>query len=271
MNQLVNAGVLAKQYGTPEKLNTRMSIHSKYSTNKQGFGRWIASHYQIPEGASVLELGCGTGDMWKGQGALIGRCSRLILSDFSEGMLGQAKETLRDETGIEYRVIDIRDIPYPDHTFDAVIANMMLYHVPDLAGGLHEASRVLKESGTFYCATFGEHGMMEYIGRLFSDKPADTGTNAGFTLQNGQEKLSPFFADVRQDLYEDSLAVTDVEDMVEYIYSLSGMSGLRNLPRETVRSVLAARMTDGVLHIPKEYGMFIARSPIPGNFDIQEF
>ena len=261
MNQLVNAGVLARQYSTPEKLNTRISIHSKYSTNKKGFGSWIASHYQFPESASVLELGCGTGDMWKGQSALISRCSRLILSDFSEGMLGQAKETLQDENGIEYRVIDIQDIPFPDRTFDVVIANMMLYHVPDLARGLREVSRVLKKSGTFFCATFGEHGMMEYIGSLFSDQPVDTCISSGFTLQNGQKKLSPFFADVWQELYEDSLAVTNVEDMVDYIYTLSGMSGLRNLPRETVRSVLAAHMTDGVLHVPKEYGMFIARSP----------
>ena len=138
---------------------------------------------------------------------------------------------------------------------------MMLYHVPDLPKGLREVSRVLKEGGTFFCATFGEHGMMEYIGSLFSDRLVETGINAAFTLQNGQEKLSPFFADVRQDLYEDSLAVTNVEDMVDYIYSLSGMSDLRSLPRETVRSVLAAHMTDGVLRIPKEYGMFIARSP----------
>ena len=251
-----------EQYSKTEGLSTRISIHEKYSTNRMGLGNWYFTFYEIKEGARVLELGCGTGDMWKGQGKLISRCSRLILSDFSEGMLGQAKETLQDEAGIEYRVIDIQDIPYPDHSFDAVIANMMLYHVPDLARGLREVSRVLKKDGTFFCATFGEHGMMEYIGSLFSDRPVETGINAAFTLQNGAEKLSSFFADVRQDLYEDSLAVTNVEDMVDYIYSLSGMSDLRSLPRETVRSVLAAHMTEGVLRIPKEYGMFIARSPI---------
>ena len=262
MGQLTDSKVMEKQYGTADKLNTRISIHAKYSVNKQGFSSWITEHYRFPEHASVLELGCGTGDMWKEKRELIARCNRLILSDFSAGMLDRAKETLRDETGIEYRVIDIQDIPYPDHTFDAVIANMMLYHVPDLSRGLREVSRVLKKNGTFFCATFGEHGMMEYIGSLFSNRPVETGVNAAFTLQNGREKLSPFFADVRQDLYEDSLAVTNVEDMVDYIYSLSGMSDLRSLPRETVRSVLAAHMTDGVLRVPKEYGMFIARSPI---------
>jgi Methylase involved in ubiquinone/menaquinone biosynthesis len=142
----------------------------------------------------VLELGCGTGDMWKGQGKLISRCSRLILSDFSEGMLEQAKETLQDEAGIEYRVIDIQDIPYPDHSFDAVIANMMLYHVPDLARGLREVSRVLKKDGTFFCATFGEHGMMEYIGSLFSDRPVETGINRRFHPDKTEtEKLTFLF------------------------------------------------------------------------------
>ena len=261
MNQLTNTDVLANQYGTSEKLNTRISIHSKYSTNKQGFGSWITDHYQFPENASVLELGCGTGDMWKGRSELISRCSRLVLSDFSGGMLDKARETLAGESGLEYLAIDIQAIPFPDHSFDAVIANMMLYHVPDLAKGLGEVRRVLKEGGTFYCATYGEHGMMEYIGSLFSGYGIETMINTNFTLQNGMEALTPFFADVQRADYIDSLAVTDVEDLADYIFSLSGMADLRNLPRDTVRSVLAGHMENGVLNIPKEYGMFIARSP----------
>ena len=246
------------QYRTADRLNTRISIHSKYSTNKQGFGNWISSHYRIRDGASVLELGCGTGDMWSGKSEMIRRCSRLVLSDFSEGMLNRAKETLRDETGIEYRRIDIRDIPFADHEFDVVIANMMLYHVPDLQAGLREVKRVLKEGGTFYCATFGEHGMMEYILSLFADCRVQDRTNNSFTLQNGEEKLKSVFSDVRRLLYEDSLEVTDAGDMVDYIYSLAGMSELRKLPEKQVRSVLEKNMRNGVLHVPKEYGMFIA-------------
>ena len=261
MNSLTNANVLASQYGTSDKLNTRISIHDKYSTNKQGFGNWITEHYRIPEGASVLELGCGTGDMWKGKHDLISRCSRLVLSDFSEGMVNKTKETLAAESGIEYLAVDIQSIPFPDHTFDVVIANMMLYHVPDLAKGLSEVRRVLKEGGSFYCATYGENGMMEYIGSLFTDYGVGTSINTNFTLQNGKEALIPFFTDVEKDLYEDSLAVTEVEDLVDYIFSLSGMTDLRSLPRDTVRSVLASHMKDGVLTVPKEYGMFVCRSP----------
>ena len=244
MGQLTDTQTLNHQYGTADKLNTRISIHAKYSVNKQGFGNWITEHYRFPEHASVLELGCGTGDMWKDKSEIIARCGRLILSDFSAGMLEQAKETLKNESGIEYRVIDIQEIPCPDQ---------------DLAKGLSEVRRVLKDGGLFCCATYGENGMMEYIGSLFSGYGIETRVNANFTLQNGAEKLSPYFTEIKRDLYEDALLVTDVEDLVDYIFSLTGMTDLRKLPRETVREVLSRHMVDGVLRIPKEYGMFIAR------------
>lgn len=39
--------VVQQQYKTTDNLNTRISIHTKYSTNKEGFGNWIFSHYDI--------------------------------------------------------------------------------------------------------------------------------------------------------------------------------------------------------------------------------
>ena len=93
------------------------------------------------------------------------------------------------------------------------------------------------------------------------DGKVDYHMNGGssFTLQNGEEKLRVVFSDVQRLLYEDALEVTNVEDMVDYIRSLTGMSELRNLPRDEIRPVLEKNMTGGVLRVPKEYGMFIAR------------
>ena len=253
-----NSAAVRSQYGTADKLNIRISIHSKYSTNKQGFGNWITSHYQIREGMSVLELGCGTGDMWVGKDSTIRKCSRFIMSDFSDGMLDKARETLRDCTGIEYRVIDIQEIPFANGSFDIVIANMMLYHVPDLFRGLREVRRVLKKGGLFYCATYGGNGMMETIADMFSAYHVQKKTNSNFTLQNGGEKLLCVFENVQCLLYEDALEVTNVNDMVDYILSLTGMSDLQKLPEDTIRFVLEQNMSDGVLRLPKEYGMFIA-------------
>ena len=248
-----------EQYNTSKNLSTRISIHDKYSTNKQGFGNWITCHYEIETGMKVLELGCGTGSMWAGKGELIKKCSKFILSDFSEGMLEKTKETLSEYEGIEYQVIDIQDIPYLDNTFDIVIGNMMLYHVPDLYKGLSEVSRVLKEGGKFYCATYGENGIMEYVYGLFADHGVEASTkNTSFTLQNGAEKLSKVFPKVTRYDYVDSLEVTNLDDLADYVYSLTGMSELKEIPRETMLNVFKENSVDGVLRVPKDYGMFVA-------------
>ena len=247
------------QYAAPDRLNRRISLHEKYSVNRQGFGNWIVSHYRLEEGMAVLELGCGSGKMWAGRESLIKKCAPLVLSDFSEGMLLEAKETLRGQEGIEFQVIDMQSIPFADHTFDAVIANMMLYHVPDIEKALSEAKRVLKPGGTFYSATYGEHGILEFLCGLFQQEGVRDSGNHSFTLQNGKSQLQAFFSDVRRYDYQDALAVTDAEDMADYMFSLPGLTRLRQLPRETVVSVLKAHMVEGVLHVPKEYGMFVSK------------
>ena len=55
-----------------------------------------------------------------------------------------------------------------------------------------------------------------------------------------------------------SLAVTNVNDIVEYIYSLSSMTSLNGVPKQVIKEVLLNNTTDGILNVPKEYGMFIA-------------
>ena len=70
MSNWNDAEVVKQQYATETNLNIRIAIHEKYSTNKMGFGNWIFSNYEISDGMKVLELGCGTGDMWKDKGVV---------------------------------------------------------------------------------------------------------------------------------------------------------------------------------------------------------
>ena len=259
MSEINDKTTVEKQYATSNNLSTRISIHDKYSTNKQGFGNWIFSNYNIEPGMKILELGCGTGDMWKNREELIGRCSQIILSDFSSAMVEKAKENIGKKTNIEYKIIDIQDIPYENDIFDVVIANMMLYHVPDINKGLKEVRRVLKPNGYFYCATYGEHGIIEYLSDLLSEYGFADNTNKNFTLQNGSDILTKVFSDVKKLEYKDSLAVTNLDDIVEYIYSLSSMTSLSNIPKQTIKDMLEKKMENGVLNIPKEYGMFIGK------------
>lgn len=42
MASLNDRAQVREQYRTSANLNTRISIHQKYSVNKQGFGNWIS-------------------------------------------------------------------------------------------------------------------------------------------------------------------------------------------------------------------------------------
>ena len=242
------------QYATADNLNRRIGIHEKYSRNKQGFMPWIASQYALKPGMAVLELGCGTGGMWRGM-TLPEGC-RLTLTDLSEGMLAAARENTAHLPGVAYRQADAQDIPYEDGRFDAVIANMMLYHVPDIGRALAEIRRVLKPGGVFYAATFGEHGVVEAVAEMLGVTLAG---NHRFTLQNGAEQLGRVFGQVERTLYDDALDVTDPADLVAYLRSMASMEVLTSVSDETMLAAFRARMADGVLRLPKEYGLFICR------------
>ncbi len=250
---------IEKQYKTAKNLNTRISIHGKYSTNPQPFGDWITSHYEIKPGFRILELGCGTGEMWKGKSSLLDGGSRLTLTDFSAGMLETAKKNTLELPRVDYQVVDIQNIPYKDAAFDMVIANMMLYHVPDLDRGLSEVRRVLKPSGCFYCATYGEHGIMEFINETLGKYSIRGRIGKTFTLQNGGESLGKHFTQVERLTREDSLAITHIPDFVDYVLSLSSLSGLESASAELLLQAFEKESTNGTMYVPKEYGMFICK------------
>ena len=243
--------VVQNQYATSARLETRISIHEKYSRNNQPFGTWIVGHYGLRPGEKVLELGCGTGSMW--QGVVLPEGCHVTLTDLSSGML----ETARQNTThlhADYAVCDAMALPYEDNSFDVVIANMMLYHVPDIARALREIRRVLKPEGRFFAATFGEHGAVEAVLDMLH---LPCSVNHRFTLQNGTAQLQEQFADVRIMRRDDALDVTVLADLISYLRSMQGMTILADIPDEELMNVFNAHMQDGVLSLPKEYGLFI--------------
>lgn len=247
------------QYATAEKLNIRIGLHQKYSTNKEGFGNWIYRQYSFKEGDRILELGCGTGDMWINRVNQLPKGASLTLTDFSAGMLESARAALPNTENLSFLQADIQSIPFKDNQFDVVIANMMLYHVPDLHKGLSEVQRVLKPGGTFYCATYGENGIAEYVCALLSAIEMQKAHKL-FTLQNGEEILNKYFNAVQCLDYDDALMVSDVSDIISYMESMTDMVPIDEQQLHTLKSVLESRKINGFVRIPKEYGMFVCKN-----------
>jgi len=261
MNKTEN---VKQQYSDDKNLSARMNLHLKHSTNKQGFLVWLWEQYNFFDNCRILELGCGNGAQWESKIDSLPNGCDIILSDFSNGMVDIVKEKYAAYKNVSFQQIDIQNIPFPDETFDIVIANHMLYHVPDLAKALSEVKRVIKTGAKFYSSINGGGGMLPFLHDAFKRFHPDTKSFKGqlsFTLQNGHKILSEHFSDVQRLDYEDSLSITETQDLMDWIkssisvltenYSEQGFDDLFNYFEDM-------RKKDGAINIPKESGLFIS-------------
>lgn len=175
----------------------------------------------------MLEVGCGNGKLWQESLARVPTGWNVVLTDRSAGMLGEARRVLgHDRRRFRFAVADIRDIPFEDQTFDGIIANHMLYHVPQRNQALAEVRRALKRGGRFFATANGEAHLGRLKALMNEFAPPDGRNDAfgvplnTFTLDGGVEELRRHFSDVTTQRLRGELAVTDVEAVVDYILSM---------------------------------------------------
>ena len=253
---------LQTQYGTAANLSVRQALHARFSTNPLGWNNWALRQYGLCPGQHVLELGCGNGGQWTGRGAELQGVA-LLLSDFSQGMLQAARENTAGIPSVAYACIDAQDIPLPDGKFDMVIANHMLYHVPDIERALGEIARVLKPGGTLCATTLGSKNLCELTALLHTFDPAIDFTQRAITdvfgLESGAPKLRRHFARVELRRYPDSLHVTQAQPLVDYVLSFMGMGNINEEQASRLLCHLDDKIArDGAIDITKDAGMFTA-------------
>ena len=259
------------QYHDSSNLDARIKLHRRFSTNPYGWFPWVFDTLDtLPNPARVLELGSGPGYMWKDCIDRIPIGWSITLSDLSDGMLDAAWRNLA-VTGraFKFEQIDAQAIPYPDETFDIVIANHMLFHVPDRNKAFAEIHRTLRspgpESGSsggyLIATTVGSGHLAEILSWLKQVSPNSDFDPFGnpFTLDNGFEQLKPYFSKIEIKRYDDNLRVMEVEPLMAYIQSTSrgqelSISAMAAL-RQKFEDILAKR---GEIFITKDSGLFKA-------------
>jgi ArsR family transcriptional regulator len=101
----------------------------------------------IPSSATIVDLGCGTGDLL---GLLKEKAHRVIGVEKSPRMLEEAARRFAGhETGIELRIGQLEHLPLREAEADLAVINMVLHHLPDPVKALQEVHRVLKKDNTF--------------------------------------------------------------------------------------------------------------------------
>jgi ubiquinone/menaquinone biosynthesis C-methylase UbiE len=252
--------LLNEQYPNAANLNARIRLHERFSTNPYGFHAWVFDQLRLPREARVLELGCGPGELWRRNEPRIPEDWDVTLADLSPGMLREAQENLRDVRGrFTFAEVDAQAIPFPDASFHSVIANHMLYHVPDREKAFAEIRRVLRPGSRFYAATNAQahmHELREWVQRWAQEAEVWSIT---FDLENGGEQLARWFPHVTRRRYEDALVVTEAEPLLAYVlsgYAGSAMAGDRLAELAALLEQEIA--SHGAIRITKDCGLFEA-------------
>ena len=251
------------QYKDAANLSARVTIHGRFSTNPYGWFRWVFDRLaKLPADSKILELGSGFGLLWKSSIDRIPAGWKITLSDLSPGMLDAAwRNLVVTGRAFQFKEIDAQSIPFEAETFDAVIANHMLYHVPDRAKALSEIRRVLKADGRFFATTVGENHMkqmMDWYARVHVSKVRESFASP-FTLENGMEQIRPYFSQVTLSRYEDNLLVTELQPLMYYIRSGMRVAELSESELATLQSDLEKELKEkGSIFITKDSGLFEA-------------
>jgi ubiquinone/menaquinone biosynthesis C-methylase UbiE len=121
----------------------------------------MAARLNIKPGATVLDVGTGTGVFVPYLLNKIGRAGNLVCLDFAEEMLKVARAK-RFGGNISYLCADIEDSRLPDRSFDAVVCYSVFPHFRDKPGALREINRLLKKGGRLYiCHTSSRRAINE--------------------------------------------------------------------------------------------------------------
>jgi ubiquinone/menaquinone biosynthesis C-methylase UbiE len=250
-----------EQYKDASNLNARICVHQRFSTNDYPWQRWVFDHLDLTGCCDILDVGCGPGGLWRENRERIPGGWAITLSDLSSGMVQKAQHSLgSDYPSFTYSVLDAQSIPFPDGSFDAVIANHMLYHVPERQRVLYEIRRVLRQGGHLYAATNGRQHLQELRELVARFCPnADIANVAlDFGLENGAVQLSQFFAHVRIHRQENALVATEADPLIAYALSMTCQTALKQNVEAFSRSVREQISTRGAIHIQKDSGMFKA-------------
>lgn len=259
-----------EQYATARNLAARAALHERFSHNPAPWQAWVFDRLALGIGEAALECGCGPGWLWVENLHRLPAGCRVTLVDISDGMLAEAQERLASQPDrFTFRQANVQSLPFEDASFDLVVANHMLYHVPNLDAALSEIHRVLRPGGRLVAATNGADHMRELheLGQAlfphvdhYLANPARAIANT-FRLENGAERLAPWFEDVRCDLYDSWLEVTEAEPLLDYMLSMPGAETAITpaMRREALDRLTERLAADGPLHITKQTGVFLAR------------
>jgi SAM-dependent methyltransferase len=206
--QLNDPELVREQYAKEDNLRARQALWRELSGPDPKEILWETLVAVKPR--RVLEVGGGDG--WLAARLRDELGCDVTLVDQSERMV-----ELAAARGLDARIGDVEALPFPDDSFDTVVAAWMLYHVHDIDRGLGELARVLEPGGHLVANTNSRRHCEEVFDLIAY--PQDF-REWVFNAENGEGSLRRHFLHVTR---RDVVAVATVRDrstLVEYQQSM---------------------------------------------------
>jgi SAM-dependent methyltransferase len=118
---------------------------TKFGDDLPAYARAVAEA-RLPHGATVVDVGCGTGRALPALRAAVGPAATVIGADFTPQMLAIARTHARAECAT-LLLADAYRLPLATASVDAVFAAGLLTHLPDARAGLRELARITRPGG----------------------------------------------------------------------------------------------------------------------------
>ena len=113
----------------------------------------------IGAGERVVDVGCGSGVLTEELARRVG--AHNVAGADPSAMLAAAAERV---PGADLRAAAAESLPWPDGTFDAALAQLVVHFMSDPAQGLREMARVTRRGGIVAACTWDfAHGGMELL------------------------------------------------------------------------------------------------------------
>ena len=158
-----------------------------------GMRREVLKLAALKPGERVLDVGCGTGTLAIEAAAVVGATGRVVGIDAAPEMVDRARrKTSRGLSQVEFRTEVVERLPFEDGEFDAVLASLVLHHLPPETreAGVREIRRVLKPGGRLVVMEMGNpDALTRAIGHRM---PAD------YMVRVGHGIMAAGFVDVRR-------------------------------------------------------------------------
>ena len=118
----------------------------------------------------LIDVGCGTGDIAKLFINSVDKNFHITCVDPNINMIKKGKEKLNKYKNLKWIISPAENLPVPNNTFDFYTISFGLRNTKNLKKTLHEAYRVLKPGGRFFCLEFSKinNTNLEFIYKNYS-------------------------------------------------------------------------------------------------------